>query len=340
MKAFYFSHPGSCQLIERPDPTLNSKFNILLKVKACGVCKTDYHIASLPQLHPGENGIILGHEIVGEIVDIYSPISGSKLKIGDLCTVTPNVPCMECKNCKCGLANICVAEQKTVIGITVDGGLAEYVSVPHVSVHKVPENVNLENAIFAEPMTCVLDAFVSAGDLYGKNVVIAGAGPAGLLFCILAKHFGANTVISTDISQYRIDKALEFGADHVMISQDGVFPDGITTLCDDVDIVFDTVGTLVDGALKIVRRGGKVIIYGLDQNARIPISPFDIVLNKKQVLGGFANSQLMWRVSNILANVDLNKLITHRIGLDDMSLQSLARINSDEVLKMVVYPNQ
>jgi (R,R)-butanediol dehydrogenase/meso-butanediol dehydrogenase/diacetyl reductase len=227
-----------------------------------------------------------------------------------------------------------------VIGITVDGGLAEYVSAPHVSLHRVPDNVNLENAVFAEPMSCVLDAFVSAGELYGKNVLIAGAGPAGLLFCILAKHFGANTIISTDISQHRVDKALEFGADHSVVSRNGDFPIEVNSLCDEIDIVFDTVGTLVEGALNIVGRGGRVIIYGLDQNAKILISPFDIVMNKKQVLGGFANSQLMWRVSNILAKVDLNKLITHRVGLDDMSLEGLARINSDTVLKMVVYPNE
>ena len=339
MKAVFFRKPGDFIITDRPIPKLTNQFDIMLKVKACGICATDLHIVSFPQRHVGSNNIILGHEIIGEIVDIYNK-NESLFKIGDLCTLTPNVPCLICSNCLNNMTNICLDEKKPVIGITVDGGLSEYVSVPSAGIYKISSDIDIRNAIFAEPLHCILDGFEETGDIAGKNILILGLGTAGLMYTLLSKYFNAKCILSTDLHDFRVKKALELGS-NISFSSKGInLIEYLKKNHSDIkiDIVIDTVGTLVGEALEIVQKGGRVIIYGLESENHSSIRPYDLVRNKKSILGGFANNKLMPKANELLKNIDFTGLISKEIKIEEMTNQTLVDTESPNILKQIVYP--
>jgi len=220
-------HP-KLELKEVPDPKPGPG-QVLLRVKACGVCGSDVHFYETDQddyiLYPGltKFPVIIGHEFSGEIVEVGPGPEGAKFKPGDRVTVEEMVWCGHCRPCRDGFPNHC--ENLEEIGFTIDGAMAEYIVVPAKLCWKVDavferysdEELAWEVAATTEP-TCVAynGVFERAGGFRpGAYVAVYGAGPIGLGAIQLSKAAGAAKVIAFEVSEVRRKLAQEAGADYV-----------------------------------------------------------------------------------------------------------------------------
>src|SRR5690606_12313006 len=135
---------------------------------------------------------VLGHEFVGSVVDIGSAVD--EVREGDRVTVAPNLTCGKCRQCKAGRSNHC--ERWTTIGIHRDGGIARYVVAPERAVHKISQHLPLTEAIWIEPLSCVVNGTDTLAIQPGQTAVVIGAGPIGALHGLVFKAAGARVIIS------------------------------------------------------------------------------------------------------------------------------------------------
>ena len=206
MKVAVYHNNNDIRIEERPIPKISDN-EILVKIKSSGICGTDvmewYRIKKGPR--------ILGHEISGEIVESNS----EKFKQGQRVFVSHHVPCNNCKYC---LENNHTACETLHTGNFDPGGFSEHVRVPKLNVEKgtfiLPENVSYEEGTFVEPLACVVRGQRIINLKKNHNVLVLGSGISGLLNIQLAKLIGAK-VTATDVDDYRLNKAKQFGADEV-----------------------------------------------------------------------------------------------------------------------------
>src|SRR3990172_11217285 len=159
---------------------------VLVKVHTCGVCGTDFHIYDGKAT--SKPPIIIGHEFSGIVAD-YSE-SKEKFNVGDKVVINPNICCGYCDYCRTGRVNFC--ENHEALGVTLNGGFAEYSIVPSSQVYHIPTDFDLSFAAFAEPLSCCLRGVEHASIKYGDAVIIVGGGTIGLLMVQLAKMAGAS----------------------------------------------------------------------------------------------------------------------------------------------------
>ncbi len=206
MKTAVYYNNNDIRIEDRPKPEIKNG-EILVKVKASGICGTDlmewYRIKKAPR--------VLGHEMAGEIVESKS----GKFKIGQRVFVSHHVPCNECKYCLAGNHTAC---ETLHTGNYDPGGFSEFVRVPEINVEEgaymLPDNVSYEEGTMIEPLACVVRAQRIIGVGEGQTVLVMGSGISGLLNIRMAKLRGAK-VIATDINEYRLKMAKEYGADEV-----------------------------------------------------------------------------------------------------------------------------
>lgn len=217
--------------IEKPIPGAGE---VLLKVKACGICGSDIHFYETDDdgymLYPGLTKFpsAIGHEFAGEIVEIGSGSETERFSKGDRVTCEEMVWCGHCRACRDGLPNHCSNLEE--IGITIDGGMAEYIAVPAklcwnvdtIFDHFENEQTAWDVAATTEPTTVAYNAIFERGEGFrpGSYVVVYGAGPIGLAGVQLAKASGASKVISFEVVPERLELAEKVGADHAFNPMD------------------------------------------------------------------------------------------------------------------------
>ncbi len=214
MKAVVFEKPGSLAVKEVPYPT-PERGEVTIKVTTCCICGTDIHILG------GEFGgvvypMIPGHEFSGTVAEVGPGVADPKP--GDRVSVTPAIWCTYCYHCKAGKFNHClngfiVGHSKSTPEMRLDGGFAEYVTVPQRNVFKLPDGVSWEAGAFLPNFSTVVNALRRARLASGEQVLIYGAGTMGNLFVQLAKVSGASPVVVSDMSESRLKMAKELGAD-------------------------------------------------------------------------------------------------------------------------------
>ena len=244
MRAAVYYNNNDVRLEEVPKPEIDSN-EVLVKVMSSGICGSDvmewYRVKTAPR--------VLGHEITGEIVEVGKEVE--KYKVGDRVFVSHHVPCDKCRYCKNGHHTACETLHKTNFD---PGGFAEYVRVPEINVHQgillLPSDMSYEDGTFIEPLGCVFRGQRLAEMRKGQSVLIFGSGISGLLHVKLARAHGAERIIAADINEYRLEKALEFGADDVINAKEDV--------SEKVDLVIVCTGALTAAkqALKCADRGG------------------------------------------------------------------------------------
>ncbi|MDL5501741.1 MAG: alcohol dehydrogenase catalytic domain-containing protein, partial [Candidatus Methanoperedens sp.] len=202
MKTAVYYNNNDIRIEERPEPEIKNG-EILVKVKASGICGTDlmewYRIKKAPR--------VLGHEMTGEIVESKS----DKFKVGQRVFVSHHVPCNECRYCLAGNHTACETLHK---GNYDPGGFSEFVRIPEINVESgtylLPANISYEEGTMIEPLACVVRAQRIIGVRENQTVLVMGSGISGLLNIALAKLKNAR-VIATDINDYRLEKASVFG---------------------------------------------------------------------------------------------------------------------------------
>ena len=184
MRALLCVEPGRLEIVDRPRPSPRAG-EALVRVRRCGVCGTDYHIfeGSHPYL---DYPRVIGHELSGEIAEIGP---GCKSAVGDEIVVVPYLSCGTCVACRHGKPNCC--QRIAVLGVHVDGGLAEYVCVPETNV-AAAEGVTLDQAAMVEFLSIGAHAVRRANPRRGDRVLVVGVGPIGVGCAIFAKARGGS----------------------------------------------------------------------------------------------------------------------------------------------------
>ncbi|WHH58511.1 alcohol dehydrogenase catalytic domain-containing protein [Petroclostridium sp. X23] len=254
-------NPGAIEFNEVAIPEMKEN-QVLIKMMRIGICGSDIHVYH--GKHPFTSyPVVQGHEVSGEIVKVGSEVS--HLIEGDKVTVQPQVVCGECYNCRHGRYHIC--NQLRVMGFQTMGMSSEYFAADAEKVLKLPEGLNFEEGAMIEPLAVAVHALSRGGDLKGKKVLVLGAGTVGNLVGQAAKGMGAEKVMITDLSDYRLGVAKECGidycvnpsVDHLQQKIDEVFG------TDKMDVILECVGVnpTMNQAIEYARKGTDIIVVGV-----------------------------------------------------------------------------
>jgi threonine dehydrogenase-like Zn-dependent dehydrogenase len=317
MPAAVFAGEGVLDITERPCPQLLRPDDVVLAVERSGICGTDLKILERPQAHPATPGVILGHEILGAVVEA-GPEAG--LNRGDRVVVAPNIGCGVCVYCRRGLPNQC--PQMTTIGIYEDGGLAGLVRVPASVCHRISAGVPAEVAVLAEPLSTVANGVRLASPFPGETAVVLGAGPAGLMFTALFAAAGVR-VVTVEPAVPRAQLARTLGASETFDPRDGDLVANLLELTDGIgaDIAVDAVGSQLATVLRFVRPAGRVVLFGMNTTARAEVAQERITRRELSIFGAYIGGRdLMPMAVSVLERgvVDLAPIVTHSVEIDGL----------------------
>jgi 2-desacetyl-2-hydroxyethyl bacteriochlorophyllide A dehydrogenase len=317
MTAAVLADVGTLAVVERPVPAVGEPTDVLLDVEACGICGTDLHILSKPPGQPATIGTVLGHEFVGVIREVGAGVTS--LRPGDRVAVAPNVTCGQCVWCRRGLRNHC--ESWTTHGIYVDGGLAPHVVVPAASCYPISPSLPAHIAALAEPLSTVVHGVRLAEVFPAETAAVIGAGPVGLMFTALLELGGASVIV-LEPAERRAALALEMGADRV-IDPGGEDPAAVTRELTGglgADLIVDAVGSQLATALDLVRKAGRIVLFGMNDQARTELAQVRITRDELRLLGAFVGQDVFPDAIRLLeqGRLDFDPLVTHRISLAEL----------------------
>ncbi len=338
MLAARFLGEGTLAVEDVPIPQVEKLDDVLLEVEAVGICGTDLHILHVPPRHPAKPGVVLGHEYTGRVVEVGRSVR--HLKPGDRVVVDPNLPCGMCGYCRKGMPHMC--EELTTFGVHLDGGLASYSVAPERALYKVPAELPPEHAVLAEPLSCVVHGVSRLKPQPGESAVVLGAGPIGLQFTQVMVGAGIKPLIVSEPAPFRRERAVRNGA-HCVADPAGVELSKVVLQETGIgaDMVVDAVGTLLEQAFKLTRRGGRILVFGQNQTHLASIKPYDISRLELDVLGSYIAPFCFPRAIKLLSQglVRAEELITHRMSLGQIE-EGLELLRRGEAVKVVIDPRQ
>ena len=330
MKSVVIERPNEISVLERdvPEP---GPGQLMVQVMASGICGTDLHIYRGEYM--GNYPVIPGHEFSGVVAATGSGVT--RFQVGDRVAVEPNIACDNCINCLNNRQNFCLNWQ--AIGVTLPGGMEEYVIVPERTVFYIGE-LPFDVGAFMEPLSCVVHGVQRANIGLADHVAIFGAGPIGNLMIQMARIQGAARITVLEINPGRAELARQLGADHVVHSFDELRPDTY-------DIVIDATGAIpvMNRTIEFVRKGGTVLLFGVPPSGRnLEVEAFKIFQKGLTVLSSFTSVRNSFQAVDLLQSgqVRVESLISHRLPLEEMP-HALALIESRDpaVKKVIVQPN-
>jgi L-iditol 2-dehydrogenase len=334
MRASLLLGQQSLAIEERPVPIPGAD-EVLIRVAAVGVCGSDVHY-----YRHGRIGdfvvnapMILGHEVSGTIVAVGEDVAPER--IGQRVAIEPQKPCHHCRECLAGLYNLC-PHMEFYATPPIDGAFTGFVTIESIFAHAVPDSVSDEAAALLEPLSVAIAAMRKAHVVPGSSILIAGAGPIGILCAQAAKAFGAARIVVSDVVAERRQRALRFGATEAI---DPLAVD-IATVGLDVDAFVDASGapSAVSAGIRAVRPAGYAVLVGLGHPEMT--LPVEHIQNNEVWVTGIFRYTDTWPVAIHLVSsgqVDLDALITGRYGLDAVE-QALESTYQPDTLKSIVNP--
>ena len=340
MKASVCYKQNDLRTEDLPIPEISDN-EVLIKMLACGLCGTDIQKIRGDTVN---KPTVLGHEVVGEIVKKGKNVS--KFEIGDRVITAIHVPCFTCHYCNKGHYTIC--EQFRTNNID-PGGFAEFIRIPELHLnhltHKVSNNVTDEEATLIEPIACCLHGLKQADIRPNDSVLIMGAGTIGILHAQLAKIKGANKVIVSDMSKFKLQKALNVGCDYAINIKEKNIIDEVNKITDgqgvDVIVIAAGVSSLVADAVNMVRRSGKIIVFsGFDKNKLVTIDVSRFFKDEISIIGTYSVTPYEFpEALDLLEKRKLNtkEMITHVYPLNKLSEAIDISTNPEQpVLKVII----
>lgn len=357
MKVGMYYNNNDVRVENMPIPEIGDD-EILVKVMSCGICGSDvmewYRIKKAP--------LVLGHETTGRIEKVGERVKKNKkfstYKVGERVFISHHVSCQKCKYCKDDHFTVCEMLRKTNF---YPGGFAEYVRIPFTNIEKggvlvLPENISYDEGTFIEPLGCVIRA-QRAINLYNsenkkdaqKNILVIGCGISGLLHIKLLainKKKGKNNknnlkIIGADINEYRLNKAIEFGADEVInVKEIDVKKDRTNTLLADYVIVCTGAASATETAFNCIDRGGKIMFFAVpkpDVKFNIPINEF--WKNEITIKTSYAASINDLAEALKLLNegkISVRDMITHKLNLDEISYGFKVTAEAKDSIKVII----
>jgi L-iditol 2-dehydrogenase len=338
--AMYYNNKD-VRLEEIPTPHIGPG-ELLVKVLASGICGSDvmewYRKKKAPR--------VLGHEMTGEIVEVGEGVD--RYKIGDRVFVSHHVPCNTCQYCLKGLHTLCDTLRSTNFD---PGGFAESLRVPRINVDRgvflLPGEVSFEDGVFIEPLACVLRGQRLAKLRPGQSVFVIGSGISGVLHIALARASGAGRIIASDISEYRLKAARQFGADETVPAK-AVSAAKIREINQGrlVDLVIVCAGSLsaYRQALQTVDRGGTVLCFApVEPGVDLLLPFFDFWNDGITLLSTYGGSPSDITTAIELTRVQhlpLREMITHRLPLAETGLGFQLVTAAKDSIKVIIEPHR
>lgn len=331
MRASVLLEPGKIVMEDRPVPTPDPG-DVLVKVGSVGVCGSDLHYYETGRIgeYIVKAPMILGHEAGGEIVAVGEGVNPAR--VGSRVSIEPQRPCRTCDYCKSGRYNLC-PDMEFYATPPVDGAFCEYVTIPSDFAFDIPDHVSDDAAGLMEPLSVGIAALWKGGLKHGDTVLIAGAGPIGIITAQAAKALGADQVVVTDLSEERRQVALSFGVDAALDPRDPAMADM------EADLFIDASGATpaIQQGLALTRPGGTVVLVGSADD--VPLSVPDIAMREVNVTGIFRYTNTWPTAIDLVSKgqVDLDALVTDVYGLEQVE-EALTAGATPTSMKRVVRP--
>jgi len=306
--ACVFEGKNEWQIREIPEPK-PLPHEVLIRVKAAGICGTDIHI--LKGEYFQDFPIVAGHEFSGEVVEVGEKVT--QFRLGDRVTADPNIFCDRCYYCKINKNNHCLNLQ--AVGVTRGGAFAELVPVPEKCVFPLSSRLTFEEGALAEPLACVVYGVERSGIRPGEKVLIFGAGPIGLLLATLFRASGASLVVMVDVSEKKLHLAKNLGADEVILA-DGREGEKIRKIAPQgFEIVVDATGipAVMEREWEFVEPDGTFLLFGVaPRGSKISLDPYEVFRKDLHIIGSFAVKKTMQYSLNMLegGKVEVKNLIS------------------------------
>ena len=321
MKSAVFYGKHDLRVEEHEMPKVGPK-DVLIQVKACGVCGTDVHI------YEGDKGAaevtpptILGHEFSGVIAEVGSEVTN--YKAGDRVCIDPNCYCGACEPCRNGVVHYC--EHMIGYGTTVNGGFAEYCAVNERQVYKLGDNTSFEQGAMTEPVACCLHGMDMCEIRPGHQVVVIGGGMIGLLMLQLSRLAGAAKVALLEPVESKREVGKKLGAD---ICIDPIHEDVKARLKEDgmtwVNTVIECVGrpSTIEQAIDIAGNKAVVMMFGLTKpDETISVKPFEIFRKELVLKASYINPYTQKRALDLIdsGRLDVSSMVYEVADLDELA---------------------
>ncbi len=224
------------------------------------------------------------------------------------------------------------------LGVYRDGALANFVTAPANSVYSISEDVPAELAALVEPLACVVNGTNRAGLRPGETVAVFGAGAIGCLFIAVLRASGASRIVAIEPSTQRAPVARAVGADEV-VTPDEWAARRLELLPNGADVVVDAVGSVLPQAIEAAAVGGRIVMFGMNGNARPNVHQVEIVEKGLSILGSYISNFTFPAAIRLVESgaLNLRPMITASIPLDD-TVAGIGRIRSGEAVKIVIKP--
>lgn len=265
MRAALFSHAAQpLQMADIPAPVPQPD-EVLIDIKACGICGTDVHIAREGSIPTAFTPVTLGHEPAGVIAALGSAVSG--WQVGDRVVSYPAAFCGKCPACLAGREGLCASAE--IFGIGRHGAMAEQMTAPARCLVKLPDNISFEiGAILTDAVSTPYHAVVRRAQLQaGETVAVIGCGGLGSQAIRFCKLFGAAQIIAVDRNPMALEAALRAGATNAVLADDATTYKQVKKLTEGqgVDLSFEFIGRsqTIDTAVRSLRRGGRAVVVGI-----------------------------------------------------------------------------
>jgi threonine dehydrogenase-like Zn-dependent dehydrogenase len=353
MKAAVFYETEDLRIEDVPEPEAGAD-EVVVKVLACGFCGSDieyYYGRSPLGTADGKGPLVLGHEICGQVVQAGRLAEQYGLAEGDRVALNPVQSCNACNACRAGKLQFC--QNLTVLGVTMNGGFAEYVNTKIAHAYKLPESLSDEQGAFVEMLSSAVYAVRRAEIEPGNFAVVYGPGPVGLSMVQLLKNEGARVGI-VGTRDYRLEVAKKLGADFVWNVREGSSPYHTLDLAAAIQEVNG--GALADRvlvataaleanqqAVEISGPGSIVVLMGLAGPEDAISVPLLSNLYQDKTIRFSLLYPLQWPTTIKLledAKVETDRIITHSAPLDGIA-PAIQRVleREDDVVKTVIKPS-
>ena len=321
------SEPG-LWMTEAPIPKITQN-EVLIKINKTAICGTDLHIYKWDTWAQKNIPVPMhvGHEFAGEIVEIGDKITN--FKIGQRVSGEGHIVCGHCRNCRQGTRHLC---RNTIgVGVNREGAFAQYLALPAENVIEIPDDIDDNIAAIMDPLGNAVHTALSF-DLVGEDVLITGAGPIGIMAAAICRHVGARHITITDINEYRLQQATNFGCTNTINMADCTSADEMSqkikiamqenkmTEGSDVGLEMSGHPDAISSMCDNINTGGKFAALGLTGKESVSIS-WDAMVFKGLHIKGIYGREMYntWykMLAMLQSGLDIKDIITHEFPVDD-----------------------
>lgn len=341
MKAARLYSVDDIRIEEVPVPKLGPG-DALVRMKSCGLCGSDTMAWYVQKKAP----VFLGHEPAGVIEEVGPEVEG--FRPGDRVFVHHHAPCFECRYCRKGLYSMCPTWKASHLE---PGAIAEFIRVPQVNLRgdtlKLPAGVSFDDGALVEPLACAIKAFRKARFGPGDRVVVIGLGPMGQFLVALARHYGATTVLASDVVPFRLEQARRFGADVAVNVRVHSLPDIVISHLGEekADVVIVCPGTVaaVQEGIACAGKGATVVLFTpTPPSEPLTVNPYHLYFDEINLVPSYSCGPDDTREALDLIRsgvVNAEKMVTHRFPIEQTAEAFRLATQARDSLKVLITMN-